>query len=202
MASDRRPIDPATLVIETPRTVLALPGRDAVARVLAYHLENRAHLEPWEPPLPADFYTAGYMEARLERHRVEAAEDKSLRLYVFDRAAGVRGPVLGNCALTGIIRGPLQACALGYSIAAAAQGSGLATEVVAAALDVAWDRLRLHRVEASYAPANLRSGRLLRRLGFTIEGTAREYLHIGGAWQDMVRAAIVSPRFSEAWDGE
>ena len=39
---------------------------------------------------------------------------------------------------------------------------------------------------ANYVPTNERSGRVLRRLGFVVEGYARDYLFIGGAWRDHV----------------
>ena len=49
----------------------------------------------------------------------------------------------------------------------------------------------LHRVEANYQPSNERSGRLLRSLGFTVEGYARDYLYIDGAWRDHVLTAKI-----------
>lgn len=46
--------------------------------------------------------------------------------------------------------------------------------------------LKLHRVMANYRPENLRSERLLARLGFEKEGLARSYLKINGSWADHV----------------
>jgi ribosomal-protein-alanine N-acetyltransferase len=51
--------------------------------------------------------------------------------------------------------------------------------------------LGLHRVEANYQPNNERSGRLLRALGFTVEGYARAYLYIDGEWRDHVLTAKI-----------
>ena len=42
-----------------------------------------------------------------------------------------------------------------------------------------------------YQPNNERSGRLLRSLGFTVEGYARDYLYIDGAWRDHVLTAKI-----------
>ncbi len=47
-------------------------------------------------------------------------------------------------------------------------------------------RHRLHRVMATHLPENLRSARLLRRLGFAVEGYARDFLQINGRWRDTV----------------
>lgn len=47
---------------------------------------------------------------------------------------------------------------------------------------------------ANYMPANARSAAVLQRLGFTIEGTARDYLFLAGAWQDHVLTSLTNPR--------
>lgn len=194
-------LDGDGFALRTPRLVLALPGAGAAARMVAFYEENRAHLEPWDPPRPADFYTAGHWVEKLERNRADAAADRSLRLVVFDGAAGVDGEVLGMVSLTNIVRGPLQSCALGYAVARRAEGRGLMREAVAAVIDHVWDGLALHRIEASYVPTNERSGRLLRRLGFVVEGYSRDYLYTGGRWADHVRTALVNPRYPEPWNG-
>ena len=42
---------------------------------------------------------------------------------------------------------------------------------------------------------NERSGRVLRKLGFAIEGYARDYLFLDNAWKDSVLASLTN----EAW---
>jgi ribosomal-protein-alanine N-acetyltransferase len=53
--------------------------------------------------------------------------------------------------------------------------------------------LGFHRIMANYLPHNERSGRLLRRLGFVVEGYARDYLYIHGAWRDHILTALTNP---------
>ena len=43
-------------------------------------------------------------------------------------------------------------------------------------------------------PANVKSERLLRTLGFEREGYARAYLKIAGQWKDMVLNALINPQ--------
>lgn len=50
---------------------------------------------------------------------------------------------------------------------------------------------------ANYVPTNERSGRLLRRLGFTVEGYARDYLFIDGAWRDHVLTSLTNPAVNQ-----
>jgi ribosomal-protein-alanine N-acetyltransferase len=47
---------------------------------------------------------------------------------------------------------------------------------VAAALRYGFTALGLHRIEAGVLPENIRSVRLLQKLGFSDEGTRRDYL--------------------------
>jgi ribosomal-protein-alanine N-acetyltransferase len=56
-------------------------------------------------------------------------------------------------------------------------------------------RVNLHRVQAAFRPENLRSGRVLERLGFRSEGVAPDYLYIDGAWRDHVVTSLRNPEF-------
>ena len=65
-------------------------------------------------------------------------------------------------------------------------GKGRMTRAVAATVEFAFTKLRLHRVEAACIPDNAPSIALLQRNGFQREGYARGYLKIDGAWRDHV----------------
>lgn len=184
----------AVVSISTPRLLLTLPDPDAAATVLDYYAFNREHFTSWSPPLPGDFYTEGFWRDRLERNRREHEEGASLRLFVFDRTAP-GGPPIGHCNFTEVVRGPLQACFLGYGCDRRSEGRGIMTEALSAAIAHAFTSMSLHRIQANYRPINERSGRLLRRLGFVVEGYARDYLYIDGEWRDHVLTAITNPRW-------
>jgi len=66
-------------------------------------------------------------------------------------------------------------------------------EALRAAFGQVFGLLGLHRIMANYLPTNERSARLLRRLGFTVDGYARDYLYIDGAWRDHILTALTSP---------
>ena len=63
---------------------------------------------------------------------------------------------------------------IGYWLAADAVGRGIATRAVAAAIDLAFDPLGLHRLQLLAATGNHRSRAVAQRLGLTHEGTLRE----------------------------
>jgi ribosomal-protein-alanine N-acetyltransferase len=104
------------------------------------------------------------------------------------------GTVLGECNFTNIVRGPFQACFLGFSIGGRYEGRGLMHEALSAAIDHVFSQYRLHRIMANHRPENLRSGKLLTKLGFEREGLARAYLKINGEWADHVLTSRINPR--------
>ena len=73
---------------------------------------------------------------------------------------------------------------LGYTLAAAHQGQGLATEAVQRVLDHLFDERGLTRVSAECDVRNTASARLLERVGFRREGHRRSSTWLRGEWTD------------------
>jgi len=185
---------PAPPPIETSRLQLLLPGAEEAHAVLAYFERNRGHLEPWEPARPAGFHTASFWEKRLVANLDEYEAGLSMRLFLARKEEPLGSPrrYVGTANFTNVVRGAFLACHLGYALDASHVGEGMMYEALSAAIPAAFERLQLHRVMANYQPTNERSGRLLRRLGFVVEGYARDYLFIDGAWRDHVLTALLA----------
>ncbi|WP_353472567.1 GNAT family N-acetyltransferase [Salipiger sp. H15] len=177
------------VMITTPRTEARLVSESDAAPLRAYYLRNAAHLEPWEPRRPAGFHDAAAWQARARAHAAEAAEGRAFRFV-----ARLRGEVevLAVANFTNVVRGPFLACTLGYSMDAAHQGRGLMHEVLAAVIPWLETEAGLHRIMANHLPENARSAALLARLGFEVEGRARDYLQIDGRWRDHVLTARIN----------
>lgn len=139
------------------------------------------------PQRPASYFTADHWE----RYILRRIDDES-ELPVLLRCQE-NNSMLGMAVFSAINRGPAQMCNLGYHLAENAQGQGYLTEGLPAALNHVFTTLGLHRVQANYMPRNERSGRLLRRLGFTVEGYARDYLKINGRWEDHILTSKTTP---------
>ena len=101
-------------------------------------------------------------------------------------------------SLNNVVRGAFLNTSLGYWIGTAYEGRGLATEACRLALDVAFDTLGLHRVEAGVVPRNAKSRRVLARLGFREEGLALRYLELGGVWEDHLMHALTREEWPSA----
>ncbi len=179
-------IDPPRLV--TARLVLEVPEPETAPRVAAYFARNEEHLAPWEPPRPAGFTGEAFWRERLAKSRLELLDGQALRFFVFKG-----NEVAGSVNFTQVARGPFQACYLGYSIDKALEGQGYMSEALRAAIRHVFETVRLHRIMANYLPENTRSGKLLEKLGFVVEGVARQYLFINGAWRDHVLTSLTNP---------
>jgi [ribosomal protein S5]-alanine N-acetyltransferase len=142
---------------------------------------SRDFLTPWEPTWPADDLTRAAFRHRLKRYAEDVRTDQGYPFFLFRRDDNA---LVGGLALANVRRGVAQAASLGYWIGAPHVRRGYMTAAVRGLLPVAFDLLRLHRVEAACIPTNMASVRLLERVGFRREGYARAYLCINGMWQD------------------
>ena len=102
------------------------------------------------------------------------------------------GALAGVFSFSEIVRGLFQSAYLGYYGFAPLAGDGYMTEGLTLALDIAFRKLKLHRVEVNVQPTNRRSMALVERVGFTREGFSRRYVKIAGRWRDHVRFAMLA----------
>jgi ribosomal-protein-alanine N-acetyltransferase len=178
-------------LITTSRLILRLAENGDVAALLRFYRENVGHLAPTSPLLPPDFLTEAFWLQQVARNNDDFAQGRAVKLFLFDKSQPAT--VVGHISLNNIVHGAAYFCDLGYSVGEDRQGRGLMSESVVAIVRYAFDELGLHRVKAAYLPSNERSGRLLRRLGFVVEGYARDYLLIQGRWQDQILVGLINP---------
>lgn len=168
------------------------PGQPSdIPAILSYYRQNQAHLAPFEPLKAPEFYTPEYWEKMLMQRSLDAKADRALKLFLFLKTPSQ--PLIGSLNFSNFVRGVFQNCTVGYSLAENYQGQGYMSEALRAGIDYAFSQLHMHRIEANYLPFNQRSGNLLKRLGFTINGYAPEYLYIAGRWQDHILTSLVNP---------
>jgi [ribosomal protein S5]-alanine N-acetyltransferase len=161
--------------------VLRMPQMSDFAAWAELRETSRKFLTPWEPTWPADDLTRAAFRQRLRRYVEDVRMDQAYPFFLF-RAQD--NALVGGLALANIRRGVAQAGSLGYWIGTPYIRRGYMTAAVRALIPVAFDALRLHRLEAACIPTNLASIRLLEKTGFRREGYARSYLCINGAWHD------------------
>lgn len=181
-------------MISTSRLNL-IPAHEALAEsVIEFHKRNASHLSPWDPPKPADFLTETFQRKRLRQAEADATAGTALRWWLCMQ----EDPhlLVGTIGLSAIARGPFQNALLGYSLEGSLQGQGFMQEGLSAVIAHAFSaEINLHRIQANVRPDNLRSLRVLERLGFEREGFARDYLFIHDKWHDHVMFALRNKDF-------
>lgn len=181
-------------VMRTERLVLRLAETQDVPAIVRFFTENRDHLAPSRPRMEASFFTPEFWRTQVYAARAEYDADRSLRLFLFEHGGG---EVVGSLNFTNVVRGAAHFCSVGYGLARSHEGRGLMTEGLAGAIAFAFGEWNMHRLQANYVPRNERSGRVLRRLGFVVEGYARDYLFLDGRWEDHILTSLVNPEWKE-----
>ena len=190
--------------ITTARLRLVAGDAGLAPAVCEFQRRNRQHFARWDPPTADTFYTTEAQATRVATGLTAFQNDTAYRYWLIDatRAGGARLPssdveVIGSLHFSQVSRGAFQSAMLGYALDEVHVGQGLMTEAITAGLEEMFSpRVNLHRVQAAYRPENERSGRVLERLGFRLEGLAPEYLYIDGAWRDHRLTALTNPHFA------
>jgi [ribosomal protein S5]-alanine N-acetyltransferase len=175
------------------RTSLRAPERQDWEAWVELRNASRHFLTPWEPSWSDDALSRSAFRRRLARYALEWHSDQGYTFLLFrleDEA------LLGGISLTNIRRGVAETCSVGYWIGERYARQGFMTEGLALAVKFAFERLRLHRIEAACLPHNAPSRGLLLKSGFREEGYAREYLCIDGKWQDHVLFGMLASEWS------
>ena len=170
--------------LETGRLILR-PAHPRLAKAAAdYYARNEDFLRPFEPEHHPDFCTVAYQKALMRQDRAAAKADEGLRYGVFRKEALHNS--IGCVALNNIILGAFRSCFLAYKMDKELLRQGYASEAVLAVVELAFQGLNLHRIEANILPRNTASLALARRCGFKEEGLSPKYLCINGVWEDHI----------------
>lgn len=174
--------------LEHGRVYLRLPVPRDYPAWAALRRESRPFLTPWEPTWRPDELSRDSFRARLRRYDEDARLGRAFAFFTF-RADD--DALVGGATLSQVRRGSAQSATLGYWIGAPHARRGYTTDAARALIRFAFDELGLHRLEAACIPENTPSKALLLRVGFSIEGQARAYLRINGAWRDHLLFGLV-----------
>ncbi|WP_448217492.1 GNAT family N-acetyltransferase [Endozoicomonas sp. 2B-B] len=144
--------------IKTERTVIEVLGIEKAELMLTYYLENKAHLQPWEPKRSDSYFTLQNFSEMLGENHKNLQEKSSIKLTALTPD---KSEIIGVCNFTNIVFGYFKACNLGYSIGKKYEGNGLMAEILSASINQIFSELNLHRIMANYIPTNIRSAALL-----------------------------------------
>jgi [ribosomal protein S5]-alanine N-acetyltransferase len=180
-------------LITSDRLLLRAGIHEDIPQILKYFIYNKTYLTPFYPLWADGFFTEEYWQYQIENSFLEFINGQSLKLFIFTK----KNPtiIIGTVNFSNFARGAAHFCYVGYSLAESKQGKGYMTEGLKVANDYLFQELNFHRVMANYMPHNWRSGNVLKRLGFVIEGYARDYLLINGQWEDHIMTSLTNPNW-------
>jgi ribosomal-protein-alanine N-acetyltransferase len=154
----------------------------------ALRARSHAFLQPWEPTWPADDLSRASFRRRIAAYTRDIETGQGFPFFVFRAEDDM---LVGGITLSNVRRGVAQTATLGYWIGQPHARRGHTLAGVRAVCRFAFNKLDLHRVEAACLPTNEPSRNLLLRAGFSLEGRARAYLKINGAWRDHLLFGLV-----------
>ena len=175
--------------IVTDRLVLRLLRREDVPAFAAYRRDPEvARYQGWD---------TAYSEA--DGERLVAGQDGVelgapgpwVQVAALDRATG---ELCGDCAVHVVTDQPHTA-EVGVTLSPARQGSGLASEALAAVVTRLFERHGMHRVYARADDRNAAVHRLLERLGFRCEARLVEADWFKGEWTTLRIYAVLRPEW-------
>lgn len=181
--------------IMTERMLLRIAVLGEEQEIVDYVRRNREHLEPWEPARDAGYYDLEAWSGAPERDQQEARNGDAYRFRLVLKSNV--SEYIGTISLRDIVFRAIYTATLGYSLDHKFQGQGLMREGVAAVTWFAFHELNLRRIEACYMPSNVRSARLLKDLGFEIEGLLRSSLQVHGKWEDHYLTSLINHEWKQ-----
>jgi [ribosomal protein S5]-alanine N-acetyltransferase len=180
-------------LIKSDRLIIRMATMDDIPLIISYYTQNRSFFTPFYPAWVSNFLTEEYWQLQVEVNSRGFINGTSMRLCIFPRNNPNR--VIGVINFSNFVRGVAQYCTVGYSLAEFQQGHGYMQEAMEVAIIYVFQNLNMHRIMANYMPHNRRSGNLLRKLGFVVEGYARDYLMINGKWEDHILTSLINNSF-------
>lgn len=131
-------------------------------------------------------YPAGAAERWIGSHMAEWTAGTGVTLAITEKADGTLVGAIGLSVIPAHSRGEL-----GYWVTVPRWNRGYCTEAAEAMLGFAFEALALHRVEARHYTRNPASGRVLQKLGMTLEGIHREAVRKWDRFEDLAIYAIL-----------
>ncbi len=155
---------------------------------------NQNWFQQWESTVPDEFSDGKASFYQIVKNlRVEAKAQRSLP-FVME----IDKKIAGQITVANINYGSTRSAYIGYWIAEEFAGKGYTPLAVAMAIDHCFEVLKLHRLEITIRPENLKSLRVVEKLGLRSEGLRPKYLHIDGDWRDHLVFAINKDEYNES----
>jgi ribosomal-protein-serine acetyltransferase len=160
-------------------------GLEDAQELLSLIQAERERLRPWMPWAET---TRGLDDVRTFLEHTRTTDDlDGLGIVAEGALVGGIGLLFESSGIDG---------ELGCWVASSHEGRGVAARACGGLIQLAFDRLSLHRVSCLVAAENARSVAFVERLGFTREGLVREGARAGPGFQDLVLYGLLEQEWT------
>jgi [ribosomal protein S5]-alanine N-acetyltransferase len=182
-SSKVKPIDYMNIIKETQRLIVR-PTREEDFMIIRSGLKGqgkqKSKYDDEELEL-LEQYTESFCKNNVNSLIQYAKDDKAYLFRVFKKAEGT---YIGGVIIKTIQRKNFQWSEIGYWLLNQHWGNGYGSEMVKAAIDVAFNELHFHRVEAHINLDNIVSQRTAERVGMELECIRKAFIYEGNSWTD------------------
>ncbi|MFT3860540.1 GNAT family N-acetyltransferase [Micropruina sp.] len=146
---------------------------------------NAAWTAPWDSTRPPESIEPPLTFAGMVRQFNRRARLGTMLPFAVDyRPDGQPAVLAGQLTISGITHGSASWAQAGYWVDQRWAGRRIIPTALALGADYCFFTLRLHRLEVAIRPENVRSLRVVEKLGFRHEGYRSRYMHVDGDWRD------------------
>ncbi len=160
------------MVLQAPMHSLRPLTQADLPALLDFERQNRAYFEQWVPPRPKWFFKD---PTRYYAHMETLLEEQQNGTFLMHVLTDQSNHIMGRVNLT-VASQP----SLGYRIAQAHSGKGLATIAVQQICEIAQNALKLSSLSAQAAQNNMASQQVLLRNGFTRHQSPAQRVELNG----------------------
>lgn len=182
-------------VYETDRLILKICGEEIAEDVLVFDLHNAREFEAVEPIDVENFYSLDHHKNILNYEYKKMLQLSVVRFWLYLKEDP--DTIIGTICFRNIAKPIYSSCQLGYKIDNAYTHKGYCTEALRAGINIMFDDLELHRIEALVLPDNKASIRILENLGFVREGLLRDKIQIQNKWCDHYIYGLLKEDFTK-----
>jgi len=182
------------ITLQNDKLIVRSPQVGDEKGLVEFSERNKEFLYPTGLVVLPDDLTEEKWINQIEQASIDFINGKSVRLLIFEKESPIN--VIGKINFSEITRGYFQACYLGYGMDQSYCGKGYMTQALKLSIDYIFNEMNLHRIMANYLPDNIASAKVLKKLGFVIEGTAKDYLMINNVWRDHILTSLTNDNWS------
>lgn len=165
----------------------------AAPEAVEYLVRNRLFHKPFHQFHNDDYFRVSVQKMYLKSDMNSYYAGSQFGFWIYLQSDPTH--VIGRVSFSGIIRGALQSCLVGYHLDENEIGKGYMTEALRTACQYMFDYHGLHRIQADIMPRNVRSINTIERCGFIRQGLSEKYMAIDGKWEDHYSFALINDKF-------